>query len=189
LKHPLLLCICLVSFRVSVQAELSVAIKNYDTARVFMLIAESADANTPNENGATPLMEAVITNQFEVSLALIQAGANVNARLPGVVAGSSVTNFAAQYTDAPLLELLLELGAETEGSLLAMAYLNRQTRNAEEITQLLLDAGAPIDETIRFHDLSTLTPQAIGEELNESYFDLRDMGFVVSHFSLSVWWL
>lgn len=148
-----MLCVYFISFTANAQAELSVAIKNYDTARVFALIAEGADVNIPNENGATPLMEAVITNQFEVSLALIGAGADVNARLPGVSAGSSVTNFAAQYADAPLLELLLGHGAETEGSLLAMAYLNRQTRNAAEITQLLLDAGAPIDETVRFHDL------------------------------------
>jgi ankyrin repeat protein len=138
---------------VGAQAELSVAIKNYDAARVFALIAEGANVNATNENGATPLMEAVITNQLEVSLALLAAGADVNSRLPSVTAGSSVTNFAAQYADAPLLQLLLERGAETEGSLLAMAYVNRQTRNAHEITQLLLDAGAPIDETVRFHDL------------------------------------
>jgi peptidoglycan/xylan/chitin deacetylase (PgdA/CDA1 family) len=153
LKRLLLLCVFCISLVASAQAELSVAIKNYDTARVFALIAEGADVTTTNENGATPLMEAVITNQFEVSLALLEAGADVNARLPSVTAGSSVTNFAAQYADAPLLGLLLERGAETEGSLLAMAYINRQTRNATEITQLLLDAGAPIDETIRFHDL------------------------------------
>jgi ankyrin repeat protein len=153
LKRLLLLCVCLLSLIASAQAELSVAIKNYDTAKVFALLAEGADVNTPNENGATPLMEAVITNQFEVSLALLGAGSDVNARMPGVEKGSSVTNFAAQYADAPLLQLLLERGAETEGSLLAMAYVNRQTRNATEIIQLLLDADAPIDETVRFHDL------------------------------------
>jgi peptidoglycan/xylan/chitin deacetylase (PgdA/CDA1 family) len=94
----------------------------------------------------------VITNQYEVSLALLEAGADVNARLPGVEQGSSVTNFAAQYADARLLQLILERGAATEGSLLAMAYVNRQTRDTAEITQLLLDAGAPLDETVRFHD-------------------------------------
>jgi ankyrin repeat protein/peptidoglycan/xylan/chitin deacetylase (PgdA/CDA1 family) len=148
-----LLGVHFVLFTASAQAELSVAIRNYDTAKVFALIAQDADVNAANETGSTPLMEAVITNQFEVSLALIEAGADVNARLPGVVAGSSITNFAAQYADAPLLKLLLERGAKTEGSLLAMAYMNRQTRNAAEITPLLLEAGAPIDETIRFHDL------------------------------------
>jgi uncharacterized protein len=153
LKRLLLLCVLLGFFTVKAQAELSAAIKNYDTARVYALIAEGADVNATNENGATPLMEAVITNQFEVSLALLEAGANVNSRLPGVSEGSSVTHFAAQYADSPLVRLLLERGAQTEGSLLAMAYINRQTRNAAEITQLLLDAGAPIDETIRFHDL------------------------------------
>lgn len=116
-------------------------------------MAEGADVNTPNPNGSTPLMEAVITNQYEVSLALLEAGANVNARLPDVTEGSSITNFAAQYADASLLRLILERGAATKGSLLAMAYINRQSRDSAEITQLLLDAGAPLDETVRFHDV------------------------------------
>jgi peptidoglycan/xylan/chitin deacetylase (PgdA/CDA1 family) len=34
-----------------------------------------------------------------------------------------------------------------------MAYVNRQSRDTAEITQLLLEAGAPLDETVRFHDL------------------------------------
>jgi ankyrin repeat protein len=145
--------IYLISVTAQAQAELSVAIKNYDAARVYALIAEGADVNAPNANGATPLMEAVITNQHEVSLALLEAGADVNARLPGVETGSSVTNFAAQYADLPLLRLILERGASTEGSLLAMAYANRQSPDTADITQLLLEAGAPLDETVRFHDL------------------------------------
>jgi ankyrin repeat protein len=153
LKRLLLLCFCLFWTVIRAQNELSTAIQSYDAAKVYTLIAQNADVNTQNLNGATPLMEAVITNQYEVALALINADADVNARMPGVEKGSSVTNFAAQYADIGLVKLILERGGQTQGSLSAMAYTNRQSRDTAEITQLLLEYGAPLDETVRFHDI------------------------------------
>ena len=55
------------------------AVKDQDRKAVDSLLAEHADVNAAQADGATPLAWAVYLNQVETADRLIKAGANVNA--------------------------------------------------------------------------------------------------------------
>ncbi|MEM6430760.1 MAG: ankyrin repeat domain-containing protein [Deinococcota bacterium] len=135
------------------QEAFSFAIKTRQLAQVEALIEAGTDVNQRGSTGSTPLMEAVITNQLSMVQLLVEAGADVNAQLPSNAEGSSVMKFAAKYASPTLLRYLIDQGGSLDGTITAMAYVNRGSIGLDSIAGVLLEAGATIDDVVYFYDL------------------------------------
>jgi ankyrin repeat protein len=80
-----------------------------DARHVRTLIARGADPNVKNNDGETPLAQAVQRNQPEALKALLEGGANPNERLKD---GSTPLNLAIERNMPGILEALLAGGAD-----------------------------------------------------------------------------
>jgi hypothetical protein len=81
-----------------------------DTKSIETLLRHGADPNLPGGvNGWTPLMHAIHKNRAATIQALLDGGADVNARS---FAGETALMMAAGYGYTPIVELLLDRGAD-----------------------------------------------------------------------------
>ncbi len=117
------------------------AILQEDFAAVQNLIHQGDDVNQLDEYGFTPLIEAAIANNIEISKFLLRAGADVN--LTDATGGSAL-HWAAENNNLDLTKILLKAGANPNHfnyagqSILVMPMLRRQ----KTLRQLLIKAGA-----------------------------------------------
>lgn len=139
-------------------------------AVVQALIAAGAPVDGDADDSETPLITAASYGDAEVARALIDAGANVNARSgdrSGELSGLSALMHAAVFGMTDVLDALVAAGAKPEGIESAAAvgdvdgWLDAQTPEDARIRALvmaadhkrldvidqLLDAGTPIDAT------------------------------------------
>lgn len=155
---------------------LAFAARSGDEAAVGVLLDAGADPNLRDcaRHGWTPLMHAIHKHRTAAARALVEGGADVNARAGGCSeepAGSGETPlmYAAMYDDAELVKFLLERGADPRaahegsnalsyavggGALGKLADLDRAAANpcpAETVKALLAKApelevgGGPAD--------------------------------------------
>jgi ankyrin repeat protein/mono/diheme cytochrome c family protein len=116
------------------------------TADVKALLDQSADPNTRNDVGATPLMRAI--NSLEKTRLLIDRGANVNARSDD---GRTPLLIAAGLSGAaPVVKLLIERGANV--TVKAPGLIGETTPLAEaaytgdeSVFRLLVEHGADLN--------------------------------------------
>lgn len=146
------------------------AIAHHDLAQLQHLIATGVDVEQRDAAGATPLMMAASTSQVAMVRALLEAGADINARMPSTSQGSAVMQLAAKYANLETIQLLLQYQPALEHSLFDLAYSNRADVDTPAIARQLLEAGAPIDEVSHFYDV--MDDRAILDYLP----CLRDMG-------------
>ncbi len=159
MRNFLLLLLC---------SQLSVAFGQYaeaiatrNIAQVEALIASGLDVDQPIASGGTPLMAAVATNQYDIAELLINAGASLTPLQKDkdvvqdsvVGQGSVVMKLAAKYASPRLVERLIELNVPLDDTLIELAYVNRTTSDLPQVVQLLLDAGAYLDDTLEGYDL------------------------------------
>ena len=88
---------------------LNIEIAMNNRAEVLNLIRTGANVNKVNEAGFTPLIEAVLLNNYEISKLLLENGANVNGTenfIPLLI--------AAHYRNDLMIELLLNYGADAK---------------------------------------------------------------------------
>lgn len=119
------------------------------------LLAEAqygAQLESRNRDGETPLVVATRSGSHDVAVALIQAGADVNAAVKPVesmwgrrdfaLTGSTPLLFAVGHGDAPLVKLLLDHGADPKpapAELGLAPLMVAREHHYHEITQLLRD--------------------------------------------------
>lgn len=125
-------------------ADVADAVMRGDDARARQLLAERADVNEAQADGATALHWAIYRNQPELVRSLLAAGANVEAVN---MSGVPPLQLAAETGNAELIALLLDAGASA-----ADAFRNGETPlmmaartgNVAAI-DLLVERGAGVD--------------------------------------------
>ena len=121
-----------------------------DKASVRTLLAQKADVNVPQADGATALHWAVYRGDRELAGMLIRAGANVKAANRE---GSTPLWLASVNGDAAIITALLEAGADPNEHLpLGRTPLMTASRTGNvEAMKVLLDHGADVNakETLR----------------------------------------
>jgi len=117
------------------------AILKEDMKSIRQCLSYGEDVNQIDEYGFTPLIEAAIVDNVEISEFLIANGATPN--LQDVIGGTPL-HWAAENNNLELCELLLEVNANPNAynfagqSVLVMPTLRRQT----ELKQILIRNGA-----------------------------------------------
>jgi uncharacterized protein len=115
-----------------------------DTEAVRKLLAEKADVNAPQADGATALHWAVYRDDLVTVDLLLEAGANPKAANDY---GVMPLSLAAESGNAAIARRLLDAGADPNGRLLngeTVLMMAARTGNLETIT-LLLDRGADVN--------------------------------------------
>ena len=123
-------------------SELGDAVKADDLAKVNALIAAGADVNKGDTFG-TPLHTAVARGNLDIIKALLDAGANIEAKAVGA---AHPLHFAALSNQPAAAALLIQRGAQIEAlnsqkmTALMVAALNGKV----EVAEALIDAGADV---------------------------------------------
>jgi ankyrin repeat protein len=121
-----------------------------DTAAVRILIAQHADVNAPQADGATALHWAVYRGDKAMADLLIAAGANVKAANRE---GATPLYLAGVNGDAVMAAALINAGADPNQRLLhgTTALMEASRSGSVETIQALLDHGADVNakETLR----------------------------------------
>ena len=124
------------------------ALRTGDLETVSTLVAEGADVNAPQGDGATALHWAAHRNDLDVATLLIEAGADVNT---ANTLGATPLWLAAINGSAPMVERLLESGADPDVSLkMGETPLMTAARSGDLRTvELLLEYGADVNAVER----------------------------------------
>lgn len=132
------------SFKILPEKELFRAIKENDTEKVKELI-ENKD-----ENGLTPLLQAIKNKSIDTVKLLVNAGADVNARDKN---GWTSLRWAAKNNAADVAKLLLDAKANVDlrkGKDGWTSLMTATQHNSVDVAKLLIDAGADIN--VKDHD-------------------------------------
>lgn len=123
-------------------SDLGAAVQADDLAKVMALIAAGEDVNKGDSFG-TPLHTAVARGNVEIVKALLEAGANVEAKAVGA---ARPLHFAALNNQAAAAGLLIAHGAELEtlNSQKMTPLMVAALGGKVEVTQVLIEAGANI---------------------------------------------
>lgn len=98
---------------VFVSPALHFAIIEGNVEMVKLLLARGADPEGTNNYGTTPLQTSMTYKHNEITILLIEKGANVNARVQsGQAEGWTPLRMAAHNGDAHIAELLIKKGAD-----------------------------------------------------------------------------
>ena len=124
------------------------ALRAGDLETVSTLVAEGADVNAPQGDGATALHWAAHRNDLDVATLLIEAGADVNT---ANTLRATPLWLAALNGSAPMVERLLESGADPDMSLkMGETPLMTAARSGDLRTvELLLEYGADVNAVER----------------------------------------
>lgn len=153
--------------------------QNGNAQTVKLLLNRGAPVNATNLFGATALMAAVAAEDMESVRALLDHGADVNAKPAmnqgGFIWGGGRTPlmWAAFRGNGPLLKLLLSRGAKVDefsvaGGALAHAAWGGHTAAA----RILLGAGAPVDQRDLLANYTPLHWAASSERLDPALVKL-----------------
>ena len=136
-----------------------------DKEALITLIQFGADPNYMANNISTPFSVVAYQGHTNCARILLEAGARVTPPIPKGIIKSSPLNYAARSASDPdILRVLLDYGAELEGSCMdgMTPLLNVARRNSAAHATILLDYGANINATSR----SGQTPLTTAIEYN-----------------------
>lgn len=148
------------------ETALTFAVRFRDADAIHMLLDNGADPNIVNQNGISPLLEAMRfgaskTQQLEMMQLLLTRGADPNVRGAGV--GTPLSLAVRQYSLA-MVKLLLDHRADPNltddiDATPLMRAVSRQNLGPDTVTivRILVDAGADVNA----HDPSGNTPSSI----------------------------
>lgn len=129
----------------AVDNRLSVAAMNGDKTAVLSLLKQKVDVNAPQGDGSTALHWAADREDLEMAQALIQAGADPNAktRLNDI----TPLYMAAKTGNAAMLQLLVKSGAALNATTTTgtTALMMSSASGSVDAVKVLLDSGAIVD--------------------------------------------
>lgn len=125
-------------------ATLTDVILHEDVRGVQQLLRYQQDINELDVYGFTPLIEAAIVDNVEISQLLLAQGANPNFQ---AVTGATALHWAAENANAALIQLLLQHGADANAYTLSgqPVLVMPMLRGQSSIRQLLVQGGADIN--------------------------------------------
>ena len=126
------------------RSDVADAVMKGDAAALRMLLAQKADVNAPQIDGATALHWAVHRDDLAAAELLIAAGAKVDAVNRE---GFTPLAMASLYGNPPMIEKLLEAGADAKQRLAngeTMVMLTARNGNPQAI-KMLVAAGADVN--------------------------------------------
>jgi len=125
-------------------SEVADAVQRGDAAALRRLVAQKADVNTPQADGATALHWAVYRDDLATVDLLLKAGASVKVANQY---GATPLSLAAESGKAAIVRRLLEAGADANEHLLNMeTVLMMAARTGDVATmQLLIERGADVN--------------------------------------------
>jgi len=145
-----LLCLSAVILSAAGSSEVADAVMNGDGMAVQKLVAQHADVNAPQADGATALQWAVFRSDKDTVDLLLRAGANPKAANRD---GATPLWLASINGDAAILEALIKAGADANEQLpLGRTPLMVASRTGNvDAMKVLLDHGASVNakETLR----------------------------------------
>jgi hypothetical protein len=138
-----------------------------DFVRVRELLAKGANPDASDEDGRTPLHQAVLGNSIGLLGLLIEARADVNAK---DLHGFTPLHFAAQEHLPEIARILVGKGADVnacdeDGNSVLWRAIH-SARGRDEIARLLLEHGARDDQP----NHEGTTPRALAERLGSTLF-------------------
>lgn len=125
-------------------ANLAAAVNAKDLAGVKQAIADGADLEVRGEGGATPLVAATKAQATEIALALLDAGADPNAK-------DNIQDSAYLYAGAEglndILRATLKNGADVKSTnrFNGTALIPASEHGYTQTVKILLDAGVPVN--------------------------------------------
>jgi uncharacterized protein len=146
-----LLAVCLTALGLGAgKSDVADAAMRGDKSALRALLAQKADVNAPQVDGATALHWALYRGDAEMAEMLIRVGANVKAANRE---GVTPLAMAALYGNAPMISRLIKAGAEaTEVGPNAQTVLMLAARNGNpDAVRVLIEGGAKVNarETLR----------------------------------------
>ena len=125
-------------------ARLADAVEHRDRQAIQALLAEKADPNTPQVDGATALHWAAFNDDLATAQALIKAGANAKAANRY---GVTPLSLACTNGNAAMIELLIKAGADPNATLRGgeTALMTAARSGHAAAVKTLLAAGAKVD--------------------------------------------
>src|SRR5687767_7971778 len=120
------------------------AVMGGDAAAVRALLAQKADVNAPQADGATALHWAVYRGDADLANVLLTAGANVKAASRD---GATPLSLASTNGDAAMMAVLVKGGADPNETLpTGKTNLMLAARNGNpDAIKVLIDAGANVN--------------------------------------------
>lgn len=146
-----------------------------DASTVFALLDQGQSVNALDASGLTALHRAVWNGHVEAAQALIQRGADINAKRVMAEMGNAWTplHFAAENNRPECARLLLEAGADPDPKdefgqtplfIAAGQENNHEAMRAElvapDVARLLIEYGASVYGTNAHHDWTGIDPDA-----------------------------
>lgn len=111
--------------------EIFAAIRQYDEERVRALIADGLSTEVRNRSGSTPLMLAGRIGSFNTFFALLELGADVNARDSR---GMSVMHHTCNDIADPTIAALIDAGADDESIVQGLERAAYQGKDSNLVT-------------------------------------------------------
>jgi ankyrin repeat protein len=130
------------------------AVLRVDYELIDALIAKKAKVDVTNEFGSVPLSEAVKLADARMVKTLLDAGAGVEAANPD---GQTALMLAIKSGELPIVEMLVKAGAnvntvEKFENQTPLMWAAVASKNASEMTKLLLSKGASVKARARYTD-------------------------------------
>ncbi|NLS95280.1 MAG: hypothetical protein GXX96_24330 [Planctomycetaceae bacterium] len=136
------------------------AIQNEDLAEIDRLVAAGADINALGKGKMTPLLWAFPENKLEVFKRILEHGADPNVhveddfgtKMSGIVPGDSVTHLAAETWFPNYFKYVMQHGGDPNlvdpqhRETPLFSVIKGHCTNKREAVQLLIDAGADLDD-------------------------------------------
>jgi len=151
------------SIEVSKYNGLHLAAYNGDTMAASKFIDKKSDLEVRDSAGRTPIIVAAFASHEEIVRLLAEAGADINALENQAY---DVVTIAAVANDLPMLDVVLELGANSGNitspydgtALIAAAHLGHH-----QVVKRLIDAKAPLDHINNLHWTALIESVVLGD--------------------------